>query len=57
LRIDKATAADLQLVVPSFQPLNSQFYDLVEIFRIGGFAPDTNYLFLGAFFNKARRRS
>lgn len=24
-----------------------QFYDLVEIFRIGGFAPYTNYLFLG----------
>lgn len=24
-----------------------QFYDLIEIFRIGGFAPDTNYLFLG----------
>jgi hypothetical protein len=25
----------------------SQFYDLVEIFRIGGYAPNTNYLFLG----------
>jgi hypothetical protein len=25
----------------------SQFYDLVEIFRIGGYAPSTNYLFLG----------
>lgn len=33
------------------QPLKieakSQFYDLIEIFRIGGFAPNTNYLFLG----------
>lgn len=27
----------------------SQFYDLVEIFRIGGYAPNTNYLFLGVF--------
>ena len=27
----------------------SQFYDLVEIFRIGGYAPHTNYLFLGVF--------
>ena len=27
----------------------SQFYDLIEIFRIGGYAPHTNYLFLGAF--------
>ena len=26
----------------------SQFYDLIEIFRIGGYAPYTNYLFLGA---------
>lgn len=26
-----------------------QFYDLIEIFRIGGYAPHTNYLFLGSF--------
>ncbi len=26
----------------------NQFYDLIEIFRIGGHAPYTNYLFLGA---------
>lgn len=26
---------------------SSQFYDLIEIFRIGGYAPHTNYLFLG----------
>jgi hypothetical protein len=25
----------------------SQFYDLIEIFRIGGYSPHTNYLFLG----------
>lgn len=25
----------------------SQFYDIIEIFRIGGYAPNTNYLFLG----------
>lgn len=28
---------------------SSQFYDLIEIFRIGGYPPNTNYLFLGAF--------
>jgi hypothetical protein len=26
-----------------------QFYDVLEIFRIGGNCPDTNYLFLGTF--------
>ena len=25
-----------------------QFYDLIEIFRIGGYSPHTNYLFLGS---------
>lgn len=27
--------------------IHGQFYDLIEIFRIGGRCPDTNYLFLG----------
>lgn len=27
--------------------IHGQFYDLIELFRIGGSAPDTNYLFMG----------
>lgn len=27
--------------------IHGQFYDLIEIFKIGGYCPDTNYLFLG----------
>jgi serine/threonine-protein phosphatase 2A catalytic subunit len=27
--------------------IHGQFYDLIELFRIGGDAPDTNYLFMG----------
>ena len=33
---------------PAVSPRSRQFYDLLEIFRIGGYAPNTNYLFLGA---------
>lgn len=27
--------------------IHGQFYDLIELFRIGGSSPDTNYLFMG----------
>lgn len=27
--------------------IHGQFFDMIEIFRIGGRCPDTNYLFLG----------
>jgi serine/threonine-protein phosphatase PPG1 len=33
--------------------IHGQFHDLIEIFRIGGWAPDTNYLFLGECYSDA----
>ncbi|KAB0376907.1 hypothetical protein FD755_011351, partial [Muntiacus reevesi] len=33
--------------VPVCGGVNGQFHDLIELFRIGGKSPDTNYLFVG----------
>lgn len=37
----------LMVDVTLLHSMYRQFYDLLEIFKIGGYCPDTNYLFLG----------
>ncbi|PMB64619.1 putative serine/threonine-protein phosphatase C22H10.04 [Beauveria bassiana] len=48
LLMRESNVVHVQAPVTVVGDIHGQFYDLIEIFRIGGYCPDTNYLFLGA---------
>lgn len=29
--------------------IHGQFWDMIELFKVGGYCPDTNYLFMGTY--------
>jgi len=50
--IDEPNIVTIKAPVTVVGDIHGQFYDLLEIFRVGGKCPDTNYLFLGNYVNR-----
>lgn len=50
--VKESNVVHIQAPVSVVGDVHGQFYDLLEIFRIGGQCPDTNYLFLGDYVDR-----
>jgi hypothetical protein len=51
LLMQESNVVHVQAPVTVVGDIHGQFFDLIEIFKIGGWCPDTNYLFLGEAFD------
>jgi serine/threonine-protein phosphatase PPG1 len=54
LLMQESNVVHVQAPVTVVGDIHGQFFDLIEIFKIGGFCPDTNYLFLGTVYPLSR---